>query len=166
MAVQITPNDLIMLGHGTYEGGAANFVLPDNVELHVLQPVGTCLRVALAQQLISGAAVATLWLMDGQRRIEDLTALGFPHVYSAGVRVPELTLYGLGSAAQYFQNPGQGMQVLTVAQPTSLQALLALPGTQARIDERKRQGHPLRVFWLACANQLGTQVEQTKTVDC
>lgn len=164
MAVQINPDDIVLLGHGTYEGGAANFPLPAGIELHVLQPVGTRLRVSLARKLVAGQAVPTLWLMDGDRRVEDLGALGFPHVYANGENVPQLTLYPLGDVAAEFSGASRGMEVGMVDRPTSLQELLGKGLIQARIKEQRAQGKALRVFWLACANQLGTKSSETKSV--
>lgn len=162
--VQVTSSDLSFLGHGSYRGGERSIALPANVELCLLQPVGTMLRVGLAQKLLQGRAVETLWLMDGSRQLENLSALGFPHVYPAGSLVPDLVLHDLGQAAGYFTTHAVGLQVVTVASDTSLSALLALPAAQQAINLAAQQGRVLRVYWMACASQVADPA-QTKTVD-
>ncbi|NHZ93147.1 hypothetical protein F2P45_29665 [Massilia sp. CCM 8733] len=157
MPVTTSSNDVILAGHGSYEGGADNFVMPANVDFYLLQPVGTGLTDGPVLALVGCKPIDRLVLRTSVTAVSDLQPMGMPKIFRAGERAPNLVLYDLGSLKSTVQAaiPRGASNVVMVAKDTKLQDLLKSDAVQKVIkaNTAKQTGARTRVFWAACANQ-------------
>jgi len=154
MSVLVTNSDLVMLGHGSYAGGAKNFKLPDNIMLYVLPPVGYTLRTDVAEAMIQQRQINQLSLHHdngrGNTTIEPPSA-----IYEGGKLAPDLTLYDLGSLSDWGRGViGQRTNVITVSQPTLLSQLIQSDGKINEALKRLSLDSKLKLYWSACASQV------------
>ena len=154
MSVQVTNKDIVLLGHGSYAGGATNTKLPTNIDFYVLPPVGYTLKTDVAEALIHQQEIKKLVLHhdngSGDTTIEPPMA-----VYKGGENAPNLKLYDLGSLSDWGrQTIGARTNVVTVGEPTLLSDLLK---SDQKIKEAIKQlppGGKLKLYWSACASQV------------
>lgn len=154
MSVQVTNSDIVLLGHGSYAGGATNTKLPVNVDLYVLQPVGYTLTTDVAAALIQQTKINQLILHhdngSGDTPIDAPVA-----VYKGGNLAPDLTLYNLGDLAGWGNTIiGTKTNVVTVNAPTLLSKLLATDPKIAAAISKLPKGQNLKIYWSACASQV------------
>jgi len=152
MTVKVTDSDLILLGHGSYHGGADNITLPPNIDLYILQPVGYTLYTDVAEALIDQETITQLKLVhtDGESTLFDAPA----SMCYGGKLAPNLTLYPLGELEEWGRNAiGSKTNVVTVNTTTSLADLLE---SDEIISAKRRlaSGKNLKLYWSACANQI------------
>lgn len=137
MTIQVTNADRVLLGHGSYEGGATNFTLPQGFELIVLQPVGYTLGVDVAERLIAQRSIDKLVLKhDNGSGDSNWTVPGA--TYKGGGSAPDLVLHDLAGTAV------QG----------STAANVVLVNSDTRLSDLVKKLGPARLFWCACANQV------------
>lgn len=152
MSVKVTDKDIVLLGHGSYDGGVQNFKLPDNINLYVLQPVGYSLMTGAASALIQQTEIKTLVLHGGGKT----TTVSAPiAVYNGGQNAPNLKLYDLGDLVDWGkQTIGAKQNVVTVAQTISISDLI---NSDVKIKAALKAlsiGQKLNIYWSACANQV------------
>ena len=152
MSVKVTDKDIVLLGHGSYEGGTVNFKLPDNINLYVLQPVGYSLMTDAASALIQQTEIKTL-VLHGGGKVSTVPANIV--VFNGGQNAPNLKLYNLGDLADWGKKTiGAKQNVVTVAQTISL---LDLINSDIKIKAALKalsNGQKLNIYWSACANQV------------
>ncbi|WP_428231398.1 putative adhesin [Flavobacterium sp.] len=153
MSVQVTNKDLVLLGHGSYPGGATNTRLPLNIDLYLLPPVGYTLTTGVASALIQQVEIKKIKLSNNGTSVEIIEP---PFViYSGGTDAPNLTLYNLGDLSQWgTQTIGQKENVVTVSKDTLLSVLIE---SNEKIKEALKnlpKGEKLKLYWSACANQV------------
>ena len=164
MVVQTTQNDVVFLGHGSYQGGGKEqFQLPDNVDLYLLQPIGAKLRVSLACDLIQQKPIKKLTFHRDGSPDSDISK-DFPIVFKGGATVPDLILHDLGSLRESLTNllPQGPHHTILVSEDTTLSALLGRSDVMELIEANKQCGKHLRIFWSACASQ--TEPSETSVV--
>lgn len=158
MTIQVNDKDIVFLGHGSYQGGAKNFALPNGVELYLMQPVGYTMTLAVAEALIGQQPIGKLRLKhdngSGDADWEPAAPI------QGGNLAPDLILHDLGSLRSWGQGViGNRGNVVTVTGDTLLSALLAgNAAVKNAIKEQQSQGKKLRLFWSACANQVSGNV--------
>lgn len=154
MPITTTPNDVIFVGHGTYQGGAQNFTVPVGVDLWMLQPVGSAITDGPVTALVGNTAIDRLIVRQPNGECDDFHALGLPQVIHGGQQAPNLILHDLADLKQLVQNatPKGPNHVITVTQDTNLQTLLARPDVQKLIQAHVASHTVLRVFWAACTH--------------
>jgi hypothetical protein len=153
MSIQVTDSDIVLLGHGTYKGGAQNFKLPDGVELYIVQPVGYTLMTTVAEALIGQQAIAAIKLHHKDSTPPDAW---LPEPLAGGAMAPDLILHDLDTLAKWGQKTiGARRNVVTVDHDTRLSELLSgNAAIKAAIKAQTDKGKKLRVFWSACAAQI------------
>jgi hypothetical protein len=161
MPIRTTANDVILVGHGSYQGGAVNFQLPAHVELHLLQPVGAAMTDGPVKALVGQRPIDRLILWQtgtGADRFDDLPKRGIPTVYSGPTQVPDLVLHDLGDLKTLVQSAiAKGPNhVIMVTKDTRLSQVMVMPDIQKLIAAAGAAGSRLRVFWAACAVQSET----------
>jgi len=154
MSVQVTNNDIVLLGHGSYPGGATNTRLPDNIDLYILQPVGYTLMTDVAAALINQSLIPKIKLNhdngSGSKLIDPPMA-----VYKGGDNAPNLTLYDLGSLADWGRRTiGDKQNVVTVNRPTMLADIIKTNSKIIEALKRLPKGGKLKLYWSACASQV------------
>jgi hypothetical protein len=137
MTIQVTNADKVLLGHGSYLGGAQNFELPKGFELIILQPVGYTLGVDVAQKLIAQQAIDHLVLKHDNGSGDSVWNLPGA-TYQGGNLAPNLVLHDLAGTAVVGSSAAN---VVLVRTDTSLSDLV-------------KTLKPTRLFWCACANQV------------
>ena len=148
--VQLQPNDLVLLGHGSYPGGAKNFTLPANIDLQILQPVGYTLTTDVPENLLGAKSISKL-VLHHDNGTSDWVPADLLH---GGSGAPDLTLYPLGTLAGWGDTVTRGhTNVLQVTSPTLLSALLAQTTVTNRVKALPGGQH-LRIIWMACTNQI------------
>jgi hypothetical protein len=155
MSAKVTNKDIVLLGHGSYEGGATNTRLPENIDLYILQPLGYTLKTGVAKALIDQTEIKTLALRCGGDDPFPII-VNAPFVeYKGGNLVPDFTLYNLGELKEWGrQTIGNKTNVVTVDGPTLLSKLIK---TDAKILEALKKllkDEKLKLYWSACANQV------------
>jgi hypothetical protein len=154
MSVQVTNKDLVLLGHGSYPGGATNTKLPENMDLYVLQPVGYTLMTDVASALIQQKQITKL-ILHHDNGSGDTTIDPPMAIYEGGKNAPDLTLYDLGSLSDWGKKTiGQKKNVVTINKPTLLSELIK---TDEKIKEAIKQlpkDGKLKLYWSACASQV------------
>lgn len=153
--ITTTKDDIILLGHGTYLGGADTFKLPEGVELHITQPVGSALRIDAAGVLLANRAVDRAVLVQPSFKYDDFAALGLGNgtVYKPGERAPNLLLHDLGAQKARLQAlAGQGhSQVVYVSKDTLLASILGSDATvKQRIADAVKANTVVKIYWAAC----------------
>lgn len=153
MSVQVTNKDLVLLGHGSYPGGATNTKLPSNVDLYILQPVGYSLLTTVASELIDQERIDQLELHhendSGTSIIEP--AIG---IYKGGESTPNLTLYNLGGLEQWgVETIGDKQNVVTVNETTLLSELLTSNTKILDAINKLAKDETLKLYWSACLYQ-------------
>lgn len=167
----ITTNgkDLILVGHGTYLGGADTFVLPQGVELHLTQPVGSALIIGAAAVLLTNTVVDRAVLVRQPPRFDKKGAqvapagkgwddfatlqIGNGTVYHPGDRAPNLVLHDLGEDKATLQDIAQHghSHVVYVGADSHLSDILANdPTVKSLIKAAVDSKQVLRVVWAAC----------------
>jgi len=154
MPITTTPNDVILVGHGTYQGGANNFTLPAGVDLWMLQPVGSAVTDGPVTALVGNTPIDRLILRQSNGAWDDFRTLGLPNVIHGGQQAPNLILHDLGDLKPLVQAAiARGPNhVIMVTQDTTLQTLLARPDVQRLIQAHLASRSALRVFWAACTH--------------
>lgn len=154
MSVQVTNKDIVLLGHGSYAGGATNTKLPVNIDLYVLQPVGYTLMTDVAEAMIQQVVIDKLTLHHDNGS-GDTTIDPPMGIYKGGTDAPDFTLYDLGSLSDWGKKViGQKSNVVTVNKPMLLSELLK---SDAKIIEAVKQlpvNGKLKLYWSACASQV------------
>lgn len=153
MSVQVTNKDIVLLGHGSYPGGATNTKLPDNVDLYLLPPVGYSLSTEVATALIHQDKINNLVLHHDNSPTGNIAPpVG---VYTGGNLAPNFTLYDLGSLADWGKKTiGDKKNVVTVNQSTLLSELLTSNEKIKEALSKLGKGEKLKLYWSACANQV------------
>ncbi|WP_029275941.1 putative adhesin [Pedobacter borealis] len=154
MSIQTTDRDLVLLGHGSYSGGAVNIKLPENIDLYILQPIGYTLTTNVASSLIKQVKIDKLTLHhdnnSGNSTIYPPTI-----VFKGGENAPNLKLYDLGSLSDWGnQTIGQRMNVVTVNKETSLSELIETNVRIKKAIEQLSKNEKLNLYWSACASQI------------
>ncbi len=154
MPITTTSNDVIFVGHGTYQGGAQNFTVPAGVELWMLQPVGSAITDGPVTALVGNTAIDRLILCQTNGECDDFHTLGLPQRIAAGQQAPNLILHDLADLKALVQAaiPRGPNHVIMVTQDTNLQTLLGLPDVQKMIQAHVASHTVLRVFWAACTH--------------
>ena len=154
MPITTTPNDVIFVGHGTYQGGAQNFALPAGVELWMLQPVGSAITDGPVTALVGNIPIDRLILRQANGACDDFHTLALPQRIAAGQQAPNLILHDLGDMKAMVQaaTPRGPNHVIMVTQDTTLQNLLGLSDVQNMIRAHVANHTVLRVFWAACTH--------------
>lgn len=153
MPITTTSKDVIFVGHGYYKGGAATFLLPDNVELWLIQTANSALTDGPVIELVSNYDIDRLMLRYNDSSFQDLAAMGIPLKYRQ--TAPNLVLQNLDEEKSKIQNAISQGVIKMVDSDTSLQQLLQLENIKELIAEHRSKGTYLRVFWAACAVQDG-----------
>jgi len=157
MPITTTSNDIILAGHGSYEGGAAQFTVPAGIDLYLLQPVGSGLTDGPVLALVGNKPIDRLVLRTSITLVSDLQPTGMPQVIKAGEKAPNLVLHDLSTLKKLVQDaiPKGATNVVLVSQDARLQDLLNSDAVQKQVKSNaaKRPGTNTRVFWAACANQ-------------
>ncbi len=153
MSVQVTNKDIVLLGHGSYPGGATNTKLPDNIDLYLLPPVGYSLAIDVAAALIHQQKIDNLVLHHDNSPSGNIEpAVG---VYKGGELAPNFTLYNLGSLSKWGKETiGDKKNVVTVEQDTLLSDLLTSNVKIKEAISKLGKGEKLKLYWSACANQV------------
>ncbi|WP_417444175.1 putative adhesin [Joostella sp.] len=154
MSVHVSNKDIVLLGHGSYSGGAKNFKLPETIDLYVLQPVGYTLMTDVAAALITQQPITKILLHhangSGNTLIDPPMA-----IYRGGELAPDLMLYDLGELTSWGQKViGNKKNVITVSTTISLSDLIT---TQSKIKvalDNLPKGEKLKLYWSACASQV------------
>lgn len=154
MSVKVTNNDIVLLGHGSYAGGAKNTKLPNNIDFYVMQPVGYTLKTDVASAMIKQNEIKELVLHhangSGDTTVEPPVAL-----YEGGKNAPDLKLYDLGSLSDWGrQTIGTKQNVVTVGEPTLLSELIKTNQKIKLAIAKLPEGSKLKVYWSACASQV------------
>lgn len=154
MSIRVTAKDLVLLGHGGYEGGAVNTKLPKNIDLYILQPIGYTLTTEVASALINQKKIDKLILHhdnnSGNKAINPPTV-----VFKGGEYAPDLKLYDLGSELDWGnQTIGQRKNVVTVDKETSLSELIKTNAKIKKAIEQLSGDEKLNLYWSACASQV------------
>ncbi|MCL3782231.1 hypothetical protein EMN47_17725 [Prolixibacteraceae bacterium JC049] len=154
MSVQVTNNDLVLLGHGSYQGGAKNVLLPDNVDLYVLQPVGYTLTTTVAAALIRQEEINRLRLLhDGGRG--NTTVHPPMAIYKGGELAPDLILHDLGNLAKWgAETIADKENVITVNRSILLSEIIKTNNKIKRVVDLLGKGERLKLYWSACACQI------------
>ena len=150
MVVQTTQNDVIFLGHGSYQGGGKEqFQLPDNVDLYLLQPIGAKLRVSLACNLIQQKPIKKLTFHRDGSPDSDISK-DFPIVFKGGATMPDLILHDLGSLRESLTNllPQGPHHTILVSEDTTLSALLGRSDVMMQLDILPRSKTKLKIILL------------------
>lgn len=153
MSVQVTDRDIVLLGHGSYSGGANNFKLPASIDLYILPPIGYSLKTDAASALIQQFKIEKLKLNhDGVF----VSVIDPPvAVYKGGNLAPDLTLYDLGSLTEWGKKTiGSKKNVVTVDRATLLSELIKSNAKIIEALKKLPQGEKLKLYWSACANQV------------
>ncbi len=169
MPITTTPNDVILTGHGSYQGGAAICPLPAHVELHLLQPVGSALTETVVNALVGNLPIDRLIVehnASGTKTVDDLSRMGIPQVYTGPTNVPNLVLHDLAdlkasTQAAVVKGPNH---VVMVSKDTVLSDLLLLPDIQQLIRVHTAANTNLRIFWAACTSATETTITGTPGV--
>ncbi len=158
MTIKVTNNDVVLLGHGSYLGGADNFNLPPEVELYILQPAGYTLECGVAAALIRQESIAKLVLHHANGSGNSDWVPAAP--YRDGALAPDLILHNLESLADWGRQViGPRLNVVTVDRDIRLSELLGgNHAIRAAIAREVKAGRKLRLFWSACANQVSGNV--------
>lgn len=159
MSVKVTDKDIVLLGHGSYQGGADNFKLPERIDLYILQPVGYSLTTDVANALINQKLIEKLKLHHVENGHEiplDPSVIDTPiAVFYGGNLAPDLILYDLGDLSEWGKKTiGDKKNVVTVKEQTPLSQLIA---TNEKINIALKmlpEGERLKLYWSACANQV------------
>jgi hypothetical protein len=153
MSVQVTNKDIVLLGHGSYQGGATNTKLPNNIDLYVLPPVGYSLAIDVAAAMIHQQEIQNLVLHhDGSTtgNIQPPVA-----VYEGGDLAPNFILHNLGSLSEWGKKTiGDKKNVVTVDQDTLLSELITSNPKIIEAVSKLGKGEKLKLYWSACANQV------------
>jgi len=153
MSVKVNDNDIVLLGHGSYDGGANNFMLPSNIDLYVLQPVGYSLTTDVASALIQQTQIDSLVLHhngSGNATIAAPVA-----VYTGGGNAPNFSLYNLGDLSDWgTKTIGSKQNVVTVSATTTLSNLISSNAKILAALKKLSKGDKLKLYWSACANQV------------
>lgn len=154
MSVKITDKDIVLLGHGSYPGGATNIMLPENVDLYILQPIGYTLMTDVAAALIKQDLIEEL-ILKHENGSGNSTCVAPFVKYVGGKNAPDFTLYDLGSLSKWGSNViGNRTNVVTVNAPSLLSELL-LSNSKIKAALKELNGNDkLRLYWSACANQV------------
>lgn len=153
MSVQVTDRDIVLLGHGSYSGGANNFKLPASIDLYILPPIGYTLMTDVATALIQQSKIKKLELNRDRGSINVIE----PPVaaYKGGNLAPDLTLYDLGSLTEWGEMTiGSKKNVVTVDRATLLSELIKSNAKIIEALKKLPQGEKLKLYWSACANQV------------
>ncbi|MCT4581466.1 MAG: hypothetical protein N4A35_08625 [Flavobacteriales bacterium] len=154
MSVQVTNKDIVLLGHGSYPGGAKNTKLPEEIDLYILQPVGYTLMTDVAEALIKQQLISKLVLHHENSGKDELINPPMA-VYKGGDNAPDLTLYDLGSLSDWGRRViGSKKNVVTVGEATLLSELIR---SNEKIQEAIKalpKGEKLKLYWSACASQV------------
>ncbi|MDH0648574.1 hypothetical protein N5D31_17350 [Pseudomonas sp. GD03867] len=153
--ITTSKDDLILVGHGTYLGGADTFVLPAGVELHITQPVGSALTVGAAGVLLANKAVDRAVLVQPSKQFDDFATLGLGSgtVYKPGERAPNLLLHDLGTlkpALQKLATQGASHVVYVGADTLLADVLAKDPTVKPLIAAAVQAKKVLKVYWAAC----------------
>lgn len=153
--ITTTKDDVILVGHGTYLGGAATFILPPGMELHITQPVGSALTVGAAGVLLANKTVDRAVLVQPSKKYDDFANLGLAAgtVYKAGDRAPNLVLHDLGALKASLQDLAKlgGGHVVYVSADTLLADMLKNDATvKSALALAVQAKKTLRVYWAAC----------------
>ncbi|WP_176078984.1 putative adhesin [Paraburkholderia tuberum] len=154
--ISTTKDDAIIVGHGTYRGGAATFTVPAGVELHISQTVGSAMTVSAAGMLLSNTPVNRGALIHPPKGYDDFAALGLVTVYAAGAKAPNLILHDIGAQAGAINGwaaKGNSAVVLVNADALLADLLTSNPIVTGRVKAAVSAGKTVRVFWAACAVQ-------------
>lgn len=159
MSVKVTDKDIVLLGHGSYQGGAVNFKLPERIDLYILQPLGYSLTTDVANALINQKLIDELKLHHVENGHEIPLApsvIDTPTVvFHGGSLAPDLILYNLGDLSEWGKKTiGDKKNVVTVKEQTALSQLIA---TDDKINLALRslpENERLKLYWSACANQV------------
>lgn len=154
MSVKVTNDDLVLLGHGSYPGGAANTRLPKEIDLYILPPLGYTLMTDVAEALIQQREIRTITLHHSNG--SGNTIIDVPFVeYLGGTDAPDLTLYNLGSLEDWgIRTIGTKQNVVTVSETTLLSQLFKSNAKVADALTKLPKGEKLKLYWSACANQV------------
>lgn len=155
MPIQTNSNDVVLAGHGSYQGGVQNFQLPPNVDLYLLETVGIGLAVVTGMALVGNKPIDRMVAVFPTRQIQDLYNV-VPNIYKSGDLAPNLVLHNLGPQAPQMLGavPAGAKNVFTVTADTTLQNLLQRPDVVACIAAQHAITKTnVRVFWAACATQ-------------
>jgi hypothetical protein len=155
MPIQTNNNDVILAGHGTYQGGAQNFQLPANVDLYLLETAGVGLAVVTGMAVLGNKPIDRMVAVFSNQITQDLCNI-VPNVYTGGSMAPNLILHNLGqqSAQMLGAVPAGAKNVFTVNADTTLSNLLNRADVAAYIAaQHSITGKNVRVFWAACAIQ-------------
>lgn len=155
MSVQVTNKDIVLLGHGSYPGGATNTKLPDNIDLYIIQPIGYILMTDVASALIQQEEIKKIKLSHtgGTDKITD----DVPFVeYLGGNIAPDLSLYDLGKELTPWANGtiGEKKNVVTVSKTTLLSKLIETDPKILAALKILPEGKKLKLYWSACASQV------------
>jgi len=154
MSVLVNNNDLVLLGHGSYPGGQFNMLLPKNIDLYILSPVGYALTTSVAETLIDQIEIKTLTLHHDNGSGNTIIEPPFV-IYTGGSYSPDFTLYNLGDLSSWGEVViGEKENVVTVDNPTLLSDLIK---TDSKIQDALRKlgdGEKLKLYWSACVNQV------------
>ena len=155
MSVHVSDKDIVLLGHGSYSGGAKNFMLPDTIDLYVLQPVGYTLITDVAAAMITQQLITKLLLHhangSGDTLIDPPMA-----VYKGGELAPALKLYDLGELTPWGKKViGNKKNVVTVSATISLSDLITTNSKIRKALDDLPSGEKLKLYWSACASQIG-----------
>ena len=154
MSVQVTNKDIVLLGHGSYAGGATNAKLPANIDLYVLQPIGYTLMTDVAAALIQQTKIDKLKLHHANGSGDEIIEPAFT-VYKGGDLAPDLTLYDLDTLSDWGKRViGTKTNVVTVNAPTLLSVLLASNSKIKDALGKLAVGEKLKLYWSACASQV------------
>ncbi len=164
MSVRVTNKDLVLLGHGSYSGGAEHTRLPENVDFYLLPPVGYTLKTDVAEALIAQEEITQLMLHHDNGRGDTLIEVPTA-VYKAGELAPNLTLYNLGSLTEWGRRAiGDKQNVVTVDQATKLSELIASNEKIQQALKDLPEGETLKLYWSACAAQVSGNSAELPTV--
>ncbi|MCL6309711.1 hypothetical protein QQL38_25040 [Pseudomonas syringae] len=153
--ITTTKDDIIVAGHGTYLGGAKNFVLPAGVELHLMQPVGSELTVASASVLLGNKPLDRAILLQPSGKYDDFAVLGLKNgtVYAPGAAAPDLLLHDLGDMKPVLQGYAKvgASQVVYVASDKLLSDIIANDATvKGLIAAAVKAKKVVKLYWCAC----------------
>jgi hypothetical protein len=154
MTIQVSNSDFILLGHGSYGGGAEICVLPSRIELIILPPLGYSLMTDVAEYLVLQKKIEQLFLhYDNYNGAASITS---PMIhYMPGDYVPNLKLYDLGDLAHWGRNLiGDRQNVITVHKEKNLSEILTSDEKISSAKESLKSEANLKVYWSACANQV------------
>jgi len=153
MSVKVTNDDIVLLGHGSYQGGSINTRLPANIDLYLLPPVGYSLMTGLASTLINQMEIKKIQLSHNGNPVE---IIDVPFVeYLGGTDAPNLILHDLGDLTEWGKRTiGDKKNVVTVSKDTLLSELITSDPKIVVALEKLPKGKKLKLYWSACANQV------------